>query len=103
MSDCLTDSDLHRYQAGELDEAEETRIRQHLAECEHCARRDAELVAEHKAMIKNLRGNVYVAAREANGSADEADEAASGRSPGAGVADTRSLPPAGRRKRAGPP
>ena len=96
----MTDSNLHRYHAGELDQADEARVRQHLAEYQVCARRDAELVAEHEAMIKNLRGNVYVAAREANGLADEANEAASGRSPGAGVADTRSLLPAGRRKRA---
>ena len=46
MSDCLTDTDLHRLHARELDEAAEARIREHLAECEQCARRDSGLVAE---------------------------------------------------------
>ena len=38
MADCPRDSDLDRYHGGELDEAEEARVRRHLAECEDCGR-----------------------------------------------------------------
>ncbi len=56
MSDCLTDTDLHRLHARELDEAAEARVREHLAECEKCAQRDAELVAEHEEMLGRVKG-----------------------------------------------
>ncbi|MFQ5507390.1 MAG: protein kinase, partial [Planctomycetota bacterium] len=56
MSDCLTESDLHRYHAHELDEGEAERVRRHLGACEECARRDADLVARHEARINQLRG-----------------------------------------------
>ena len=56
MTKCLTDSDLHRYHAGELDEAEEARVREHLAECEKCAQRDAELVAQHEELLGRVKG-----------------------------------------------
>ena len=56
MTQCLSDSDLHRYHAGELDEAEEARIREHLGECEKCAQRDAELVARHEDLLGRVKG-----------------------------------------------
>ena len=56
MGDCLTDSDLHRFHAGELDEAEEARVRRHLAECEACAGLDAKLVAEHEELLGRVKG-----------------------------------------------
>ena len=49
MTDCLTDYDLHRYHARELDEAEEARVREHIATCPTCARRDSDLIAQHEA------------------------------------------------------
>ncbi|MCH7522538.1 MAG: zf-HC2 domain-containing protein [Chloroflexi bacterium] len=56
MTQCLTDSDLNRYHAGELDEAEEARVREHLAECEQCAQRNAELVARHEEILGRVKG-----------------------------------------------
>ena len=55
MPDCLSDSDLHRYHAKELDQAEEARVREHLAGCEKCAQRDAELVAEHEELVRQIK------------------------------------------------
>ncbi len=55
-SQCLSDSDLNRYHAGELDEAEEARVREHLAECQKCAQRDAELVAQHEDLLGRVKG-----------------------------------------------
>ena len=56
MTQCPTDSDLNRYHADELDEAEEARVRVHLAECQKCAQRDAELVARHKEILGRVKG-----------------------------------------------
>ena len=56
MTDCLTDSDLNRYHAGELGEAEEARVRDHLAQCEQCAQRDAKLVAQHEDLVGRGKG-----------------------------------------------
>ncbi|MFQ5424472.1 MAG: zf-HC2 domain-containing protein, partial [Phycisphaerae bacterium] len=55
MDVCLSESNLHRYHAGEIDAAEAQRVRRHLAECAACARRDAEIVAAHEARIRQLR------------------------------------------------
>ena len=44
MGECLTNTDLNRYHACELNEADEARVREHLAECEQCGQGDAELV-----------------------------------------------------------
>ena len=57
-SRCLSDSNLHRYHARELDEAAEARVREHLAQCEQCARRDSGLVAEHEQLVGRLKGMV---------------------------------------------
>ena len=46
MTQYLSDSDLQRLHTSELDEAAEGRVREHLRECEQCARRDSGLVAE---------------------------------------------------------
>ena len=71
MGYCLTKSDLDLYHAGELTEPEEARVRRHLAECEDCARRDAELVAEQEAWIGRLRGNAYVVDGSQSGDPDD--------------------------------
>ncbi|MCH7813718.1 MAG: protein kinase [Planctomycetes bacterium] len=71
MTNCPADSDLDRYHAGELTEPEEARVRRHLAECEACARRDAELVAEQEELIGRLRGNAYVVDGSQSGDPDE--------------------------------
>ena len=57
-SQCLSESDLHRLHAREVDEAAEARVREHLAQCEHCARRDSGLVAEHEQLLGRLKGMV---------------------------------------------
>ena len=56
MTYCLTNSDLNRYHAGELDEAEEARVLEHLRECEQCAQRDAELIAQHQDLLGRVKG-----------------------------------------------
>ena len=58
MNPCPTDIDLDRYHAGELAEAEEARVREHLTQCADCARRDAELVAQHEQLLGRLKGMV---------------------------------------------
>ena len=56
MSDCLRDTDLDRYHASELQDAEEKSVREHLQRCTVCARRDARMVAELDNLVKHLRG-----------------------------------------------
>ena len=55
MGDCLTETDLHRYNAGDLHESRKARVRRHLAACENRARRDAELVAEQEDIQGRVR------------------------------------------------
>jgi serine/threonine protein kinase/tetratricopeptide (TPR) repeat protein len=55
MGECAGDTDLHRYHAQEMDEAEAARLREHLTKCEKCAQRDAKVVAEHEDLIGRLR------------------------------------------------
>jgi len=54
MSDCPTDSDLHRFHAGEMSDPEDAAIRQHIELCPDCARRDQALLAEHTGMLHLL-------------------------------------------------
>ncbi len=56
MTQCLTNSDLNRYHADELDEAGEARVREHLAVCRKCAQQDAELVAQHEELLGRVKG-----------------------------------------------
>ncbi|UCF34759.1 MAG: protein kinase [Phycisphaerales bacterium] len=56
MSECPGDDDLQRYHSKELDGAEEARVREHLSECEDCARRSEALLAEHEELLDHLRG-----------------------------------------------
>ncbi|MBN2562462.1 MAG: tetratricopeptide repeat protein [Phycisphaerae bacterium] len=56
MSDCLADSDLNRYHAGEMGEEEAARVREHLAGCEACRKRDADLLAQHDDLMGQVRG-----------------------------------------------
>lgn len=58
MNPCLSDADLHRYHADELDAASADRVRRHLAECPGCARRDAELLARHEVLLQQARNLV---------------------------------------------
>jgi serine/threonine protein kinase len=56
MSQCLSDSALHRYHAKELVGAEEARVREHLSKCEKCTRRSESLLAEHQELLGRMRG-----------------------------------------------
>ena len=56
MDGCLTEAGLNRYHAGELGEAEDARVREHLSECQACARLDAEVVARHENIVAQFRG-----------------------------------------------
>jgi serine/threonine protein kinase len=55
MSDCLSESDLHRYHARELADDEAERVRAHLAACEACRDRNAVLEAVHHALLNRVR------------------------------------------------
>ncbi|MBN2560901.1 MAG: protein kinase [Phycisphaerae bacterium] len=55
MGDCPSDTDLDRYHAGDMAEARAAEIRDHLASCDACARRDAALVAEHDELVQYVR------------------------------------------------
>ncbi|MFH1417662.1 MAG: tetratricopeptide repeat protein [Planctomycetota bacterium] len=55
MNNCPDDSDLHRYHAGEMDDGEAGRVREHLASCESCAKRDAAIVSEHEDLVRHVR------------------------------------------------
>ena len=48
MDVCLSESDLYRYHAGEMDAAERDRVRRHLDTCADCRRREAEFLARHE-------------------------------------------------------
>ncbi len=52
---CLSESDLNRYHAGEMDAAQTERVRDHLAACQDCNRRDTSLVAEHEDLLHRVR------------------------------------------------
>ena len=56
MDPCLTKPDLDRYHAGELDEADVARVREHLGECQKCAMRNAELIAQHEDLLGQVKG-----------------------------------------------
>ncbi|MCP4591033.1 MAG: protein kinase [bacterium] len=55
MTACLSDSELHRYHARELESADGARVQEHLAACEDCARRSAELAAGHDALVGQIK------------------------------------------------
>jgi len=55
MSGCVADSDLHRFHAGEMSEAEEANVRNHLDQCGDCRMRDDALMAEHAGMVRRLK------------------------------------------------
>jgi len=55
MSGCVADSDLHRFHAGEMSEAEEASVRNHLDQCSDCRMRDDALMAEHAGMVRRLK------------------------------------------------
>ncbi len=55
MTTCPDESELERYHAGELDQARALEVRGHLASCDECAKRDAELLGEYGDLAKRVR------------------------------------------------
>lgn len=55
VSVCPSDFDLDRYHAGEMNDGEVGRVREHLASCESCAKRDAAIVAGHENLVRHVR------------------------------------------------
>jgi len=55
MATCLSDPDLDRLHAEEMDPAEAEQARAHLASCTNCARRSASLLAEHANLLDRVR------------------------------------------------
>lgn len=53
---CLSDSDLHRYHAGEMNDAELGAAARHLAECPSCAARSEAMENAHARLLEHLRG-----------------------------------------------
>ncbi|MHC5108856.1 MAG: zf-HC2 domain-containing protein [Planctomycetota bacterium] len=51
----MADSELHSFHAGEMSEADESRVRKHLAECSDGKKLDDALVAEHAGMLRRLK------------------------------------------------
>ncbi len=56
MSNCITESDLFAYHAGELSDDHLEVVRKHLECCSECRRRDHALVADHDSLLSKLRG-----------------------------------------------
>ncbi len=55
MTPCPGELELNQYHAGDLDDARAEAVRAHLAACRDCARRDAELLARHEDLLRQLR------------------------------------------------
>lgn len=56
MSACLNDAVLDRLHADELSPPELLSVREHLASCPECSRRNSELLAEHAKLLARLHG-----------------------------------------------
>ncbi len=56
MSNCLGDTDLERYLAGELPSGQHATVASHLQDCPSCSSRFAALQSEHEKMVNMLRG-----------------------------------------------
>jgi serine/threonine protein kinase/tetratricopeptide (TPR) repeat protein len=85
MATCLSDPDLDRLHAEEMDPAEAEQARAHLASCPNCAGRSAGLLAEHA----NLLDRVRALGRTVNLDASQPARSASARPSAAGEADCR--------------
>lgn len=55
MNPCLTESDLDRYHANEMEGAEEALVRKHLAACPDCTRRDSTLVDANEELLGRVQ------------------------------------------------
>lgn len=55
MTACPSELELNQYHAGDLDDARAEAVRAHLLACRDCARRDAELLARHEDLLRQVR------------------------------------------------
>jgi serine/threonine protein kinase/Tfp pilus assembly protein PilF len=55
MATCLSESDLDRYHAGEMNQNEAARAADHLAACPHCALRNSELLEANEALLGQVQ------------------------------------------------
>ena len=55
MATCLSDLDLDRLHAGEMDSAEAEQAREHMATCRDCARRDAAILGQRDRPLHRVR------------------------------------------------
>ncbi|QDV89496.1 Serine/threonine-protein kinase Pkn1 [Phycisphaerae bacterium RAS2] len=53
---CLTDADIHRLHAGELDDAVAAGAQAHMENCRECSRRSSSILALHDGLLHRLRG-----------------------------------------------
>ena len=53
---CLSDLELDRYHAMQMEDAQIARVRAHLQSCATCRQRDDALIQEHDQIIARLRG-----------------------------------------------
>jgi hypothetical protein len=52
---CLSDLELDRFHAMQVEEGQASRIRAHLETCAQCRKRDELLIREHEQILQHLR------------------------------------------------
>jgi anti-sigma factor RsiW len=55
MYGCLTEMELDRYHAQDLNDEQRRRVETHLAQCRDCARRSERLVTDFENLLKHAR------------------------------------------------